>query len=273
MSRCNSPGTAASQPILAAPGSPRKKRVPKLNDSTNRNIGRHEALRNPKASTPRRRRFGMISREDAEAAYYDWLAAHMRGETPKSKPNRTRNKLQESGAAPKARPQVDSPDVVSGSLLQIVSGFLTFEESRTSDDVARRKGTITKNTYGARKRFAHPFLEALHSRYGLGAVGRMRLADRTTDDVETFHQVLATAGCFSFQVRKRKLHVRRFGLVVARVSEGVTRLAGQQNALVALADVTARKAKWSRFIPCASSRRSALATAFAARIGSLGTSP
>ena len=123
----------------------RKKRVPKLQYTDSRDIGWHVAYRDPKTGKPRRHRFGKLSREEAETAYYDWLAAHMRGETPEAKPRRTRHKLPDQLAAPKARPQVISTEVVSGSLLHIVSGFLTFEESRISeDDDARREGTITK---------------------------------------------------------------------------------------------------------------------------------
>jgi integrase len=110
-------------------------------------------------------------------------------------------------AAPKARPQVVSSEVVAGSLLHIVSGFLTFEESRLSDDDdTRREGTITKKTYGARKQFAQEFLKTLNSRHGQGAVARMQLADLTMEDVEAYNQVLVTAGYSSSQVRKR-MHV------------------------------------------------------------------
>lgn len=182
----------------------RKKRVPKLQFTNYRNLGWHVQYRDPKTGKPRRHRFGMLSREDADKEYYEWLAAHMRGETPSPKPRRTRHKLPDLLAAPKARPQVVSTEVVSGSLLHIVSGFLTFEESRISDDDDdRREGTITKKTYSARKQFAQEFLKSLNSRHGQGTVGRMQLADLSMEDVEAYNQVLVTAGYSSSQVRKR----------------------------------------------------------------------
>lgn len=90
----------------------RKKRVPKLQYTGSRGIGWHVAYRDPKSGTPRRHRFGMVSREEAESAYYDWLAAHMRGQTPEAKPKRTKRKLADQLAAPKARPQGVSAQIV-----------------------------------------------------------------------------------------------------------------------------------------------------------------
>ena len=94
----------------------RKKRIPSLKYTDSRNIGWRVAYRDPKTGTPRRHRFGQLSREEAEAAYYDWLAAHVRDETPKPNPRRTTHKLPDLLAAPKARPQVVSSEFVPGSL-------------------------------------------------------------------------------------------------------------------------------------------------------------
>jgi integrase len=186
------------------PATRRKKRVPKLKYTGSRGIGWHVAYRDPKSGTPRRHRFGLVSREEAESAYYDWLAAHMRGQTPEAKPKRTKRKLADQLATPKARPQGVSAQIVSGSLLHITSGFLAFEESRVgADDEDRRRGTITQKTYAARKQFAQEFLQVLNSRYGQGAVGRMQLADLIMQDVEAYNQVLVTAGYSSSQVTKR----------------------------------------------------------------------
>jgi integrase len=182
----------------------RKKRVPKLQFTNYRNLGWHVQYRDTKTGKPRRHRFGLLSREDADKAYYEWLAAHMRGETPKATPRRTTHKLPDLLAAPKARLQVVSSEIVQGSLLHIVSGFLTFEESRISDDEdARREGTITKKTYGARKQFAQEFLKTLNSRHGPAAVAKIKLSDLSMEDVEAYNQVLVTAGYSSSQVRKR----------------------------------------------------------------------
>ncbi len=182
----------------------RKKRVPKLRYMDARKIGWYVAYRDPETGTPRRHRFGMVSREKAETAYYEWLAAHMRGETPLPEPKHTRHKLPDRLAAPKEDPEVTLSEFVPGSILHIVSGFLTFEKSRVSDDGdVRREGTITSKTYGARKQFAREFLKTLNSRHGQREVARMKLADLSMEDVEAYNKVLVTAGYSSSQVRKR----------------------------------------------------------------------
>jgi len=71
----------------------RKNRVPQLKYTGTRNIGWHVSFRDPKTGTPRRHRFGMVSREEAEAKYHEWVAAHLRGETPASRPKPSRRKL------------------------------------------------------------------------------------------------------------------------------------------------------------------------------------
>ena len=71
----------------------RKKRVPKLKHTTNQNIGWHVCYRDPNSGMPRRYRFGMVSREEAERQYHEWVASHLRGETPGVKPPRRTSKL------------------------------------------------------------------------------------------------------------------------------------------------------------------------------------
>ena len=57
---------------------PRKKRVPKLKYTTNQNIGWHVSFRDHKTGMPRRHRFGMVSKEQAEREYHAWVRAATR---------------------------------------------------------------------------------------------------------------------------------------------------------------------------------------------------
>ena len=94
----------------------RKKRVPQLKYTELRNIGWHVSYRDPKTGTPRRHRFGTISREDAEAAYHEWVAAHLRGEKIDVKPRRGKRKLDEQIASPKPKPDGVPAEILFGSL-------------------------------------------------------------------------------------------------------------------------------------------------------------
>ena len=96
----------------------------------------------------------MISREEAEAAYHEWVAAHLRGETPSSKPKQLRRKLDQQIATPKSKPVGVAAEFIEGSLVHITTGFLNYEESRVgSEGGVRRRGTITRKTFDSRKQF------------------------------------------------------------------------------------------------------------------------
>ena len=186
------------------PASRRKKRIPQLKFTANREIGWHVSFRDPKTGTPRRHRFAAASRAEAEAAYHEWVAAHLRGETPTTKPKRSGRKLDQQMASPKPKPAGVATDILVGSLLHVTSGFLIYEESRVGTiDGIRRRGTITRKTFESRKQFSQEFLQFLNSRYGQGAVGRMMLADLTMQDVEAYNRLLVTADYSSSQVTKR----------------------------------------------------------------------
>ena len=177
---------------------------PQLKYKALRNIGWHVSFRDPQTNMPRRHRFGMVSREEAEAAYHEWVAAHLRGETYSLKKARGRRKLDEQLAAPRPNKDGVPAEIVTGSLLHIASGFLTFEESRVNEDAGvRRRGMIMRKTYSSRQQFVREFLQLLNTRYGQGAVGHMTLVDLTMQDVEAYNQLLVTAGYSSSQVTKR----------------------------------------------------------------------
>ena len=186
------------------PTTHRKKRIPQLKFTNNRKIGWHVSYRDPQSGTPTRHRFGNISREEAEVAYHQWLASYLTGQPLSARRTCTRSKLTEQLTTPeKAAPSV-STDIVSGSLLHIASGLLTYEESRVGkDNTPRRRGSISQETFRARKQFTKEFLQFLNSRYQHGAVGRMQLAELKMEDVESYNNLLVEAGYSDSQVTKR----------------------------------------------------------------------
>lgn len=182
----------------------RKKRVPKLRYTNSQKIGWHASYRDPETGSPRRKRFGMVSQEEAEVLYHEWVVSHLRGEAPAAQPKPSRRKLTQQLATPKPSDGSVATEAVPGSLLEVTSGLLHFEQSRiASDDGVRRKGTITKKTYGSREQFAQEFLKFLNTRHGQGAAGRITLTDLQMHDIEAYNQLLVSAGYSASQVKKR----------------------------------------------------------------------
>ncbi len=181
----------------------RKKRVPLLKYTKLRNIGYHVSYRDPKTGTPRKHRFGMIAREQAEAEYHEWVAAHLRGETYRAKPTSPRRKLKLASRADNLDQSIAAV-ITPGSLLHATSGLLQFEESRVRRETGpRRQGSIDSRTFQERKAYAQEFLQFINSRYERGAVGKMQLADLTMHDVEAYNRAIVGAGYSAVQVKKR----------------------------------------------------------------------
>jgi hypothetical protein len=61
---------------------PRKKRLPKLSYSEIRGIGYFVSYRDPITGQPKKQSFRKTPRRQAVAAYEDWLAKQLKGETP-----------------------------------------------------------------------------------------------------------------------------------------------------------------------------------------------
>ncbi len=180
----------------------RKKRVPALKHTDARGIGWHVSFRDPKTNQPRKHRFGNVDKATAEAMYYDWVAAHLRGETLSTEAQHTNRKLAKQTDTAKSGSV--SADIVKGSLLHIASGFLLYEQGRIRrDDSDRRQNTISPKQYNSRKQFTEELLTFLNDRHGKGAVGRMKLSDFSMEDVEAFNQHLVKSDFSDSQVRKR----------------------------------------------------------------------
>ena len=176
--------------------SPRKRRVPQLKYTDTRGIGWHVSYRDPKTGTPRKHRFDADNKGEAERQYHEWVAAFLHGVVPEKKSRQKRG--------PKVDEQHVQADVVKGSLLHVASSLLHYEESRVrAEGEERRQGTIKKDLYEKRQRYAKEFLEFLNSRHGAGAVGRMQLADLTLSDVECYNRWLVDEGYSQSEVSKR----------------------------------------------------------------------
>lgn len=160
-------------------------RVPKLRFTRLRDIGWHVSYRDRATRSPRKHRFGILERDreaDARILYHAWVLEHLGGNGTTTHP---------TTAAPPARRKLSS-DVLSGSLLEIGSGLIESERSRSrTGDEARRQGTIAAPVFRDRKKQIHDFLAFLNERHGPGAVARMRLADLSMDDVEQYNRHIA----------------------------------------------------------------------------------
>jgi integrase len=179
----------------------KKRRIPQLKYTDNRGIGWHVSYRDA-SGVPRRHRFEVTTHDDALDAYHKWLSAHVAGDTPSS--GKSRQVAGKLAVVSKPKPKAVKADIVSGSLLHIASGFLSFEQSRVrAEEGPRVKGTIKKQQYDSKKLMVQEFLKFLNDRYGQGAVSRLKLADLTMHDVEGYNQLLVTTGFSDSQIRKR----------------------------------------------------------------------
>lgn len=73
----------------------RKKKVPQLKYTKLRNIGWHVTFRDPKTGMPRKHRFDVTSRGEAEKQYHEWVAAYLQGMLPEKAPRRKRRLVDE----------------------------------------------------------------------------------------------------------------------------------------------------------------------------------
>lgn len=104
-------------------GPNRHKRIPKLAFSETQGIGWHVSFRD-KNGVPRRHRFNIKERSgepQARILYHAWVLEHLGGQNTKAFPTKLR-------PPPKAK---RDERVLSGSLLEIASGFLDAEEARS----------------------------------------------------------------------------------------------------------------------------------------------
>jgi integrase len=170
--------------------------VPKLSFTDVQDIGWHVSFRDS-AGTPRRHRFGIKERSgepQARLLYHAWVLEHLGGENVKAFPTK---------ATPAKKPKAND-SVLSGSLLEISSGFLDAEEARSRKGYEpRRRGTIAAPVFRDRHKQVKDFLAFMNAEHGVGATARMRLADLTMEDIEAYNRHIVEKGYSASQVAKR----------------------------------------------------------------------
>lgn len=174
-----------------------RQRIPKLRFTTWRNLGWHVCYRDREAGSPRKHLFNIRDRErepEARLLYHAWVLEHLGGNGDGKFPTKAKLPARQRKTA----------DVLSGSLLEITSGLIESERTRArSGHEPRRRGTIAAPVFRDRKKQIRDFLEFLNSRYGAGAVGKLRLADLSMDDVEAYNRDIVKKGYSASQVAKR----------------------------------------------------------------------
>jgi integrase len=184
---------AAAKPKLKR----HKRRIPKLKFTNIRNIGWHVSFRDPKTGSPKKCRFGNISREEATTLYQEWLIGFLSG---KVAPPRKKKTVPD----PTATSSTAMAKAVPGSLLMVASSLIRFDEQRTrKDGEPRRSGTISKSHLECRRHAVRLFLQFMNERQGSDtAVTRLLAGDLTMHDVEAFNQLVAAEGKSARHVSK-----------------------------------------------------------------------
>lgn len=179
-----------------------RNRTPKLRFTSNRGIGWHVVFREKVTNSPRRHRFGISDRErepEARLLYHAWMHEHLGGQS-------LNGESKDQHRAPKGPPPPDpsGAEALSGSLLEIASMLVDNERERVRGDYEpRRRGTVHARVFMGRKKQVYDFLGFLNERHGPGAVSRLRLADLTMEDVETYNRRIVKDGLSASQVAKR----------------------------------------------------------------------
>ena len=192
--------------------SSRKRRIPKLRYTDNRGIGWHVSFRDPDTGTPKKHRFGMVTKSEANKAYEAWLAAWLQndqeaaaavrpGHVAKVKAREKRAEREAVRAEVKAEP---------GSLVHVASGLFKYDESRVrKPSEGRAPGTIAPRAMLNRKKEIKDFLAYINERHGRGTASRLHVSDLEMADVEEYNRELVAKGFSAASVNGRIQAVKR----------------------------------------------------------------
>jgi integrase len=173
-----------------------KKRIPQLKYTENRGLGFYVSYRDATTGIPKKHRFGNVSEDEAKILHAIWVGEHLTGRAV-----RPAKRANTATSAPNSPPV--NAEIIPGSLLHVVSGLLTFDESRLRKDGApKAKGTIGLKQFTSRRDLARNFLSFLNERHGTGAAGKLKLADLKMEDVEEYNRKLSKGGYSSSLVTK-----------------------------------------------------------------------
>lgn len=194
------------------PGTNRKRRIPQLRYTENRGIGWHVSYRDPETGTPKRHRFGMVTKGEANKAYEAWLAAWLQndqeaaaavrpGQTAKLKAREKRAEREAVRAEVKAEP---------GSLVHVASGLFKYDESRVrKPGEGRAAGSIAPRAMLNRRKEIKDFLAFINERHGRGTASRLHVSDLEMADVEEYNRELVAKGFSAASVNGRIQAVKR----------------------------------------------------------------
>ncbi len=187
----------------------RKRKIPQLKHTDYRGVGWHVSFRDPQTGMPRKYRFRANSRAEAEQQYHQWLGSYLKGKIPPPQKKRSQKPPEPESPILSSPFEGTEIDGLTGSMLHIVSGLLSFEKSRIREHGSpRQKGTITQGLYNERRHYSNEFLHFLNSRHGKDAVSGMILSDLEMNDVESYNQHLVKSGYSASQVSKRMQFVK-----------------------------------------------------------------
>lgn len=190
------------------PSQGRKRRIPALKYTRLRGIGWHVSYRDRETGMPRKERFGMVSRAEAERAYYTWMVAFLGNDAEALAALRgAAQPTEEDIGAPLTPAVAARVEAEPGALVHIASGLIQYEERRVRQGPAPwASGTISPQVAADRKKDIKDFLKFLNERNGNGAVARMRLEDLSMADVEAYNRHLVEKK-FSVNTLQHKMQV------------------------------------------------------------------
>jgi len=187
----------------------RKQRIPQLKHTELRGIGWHVSYRDPESGLPRKHRFKVATKAQAEKAYHTWIASYLNGEPRSNEPESSAksNAKQKKASLTEAARKATKAKAETGSLLHIGSGLIEYEQSRVRKEGEDRvPGSIAPRVAMDRRKAVQDFLGYLNERHGPGAVARLRLEDLAMNDVEAYNRHLVEAE-FSSNTLNRKMQI------------------------------------------------------------------
>ena len=194
------------------PESRRKRRIPQLRHTDTRGIGWHVSYRDPETGTPKKQRFGMVSKSEAVRAYEAWLAAWLQDDQETAASIRPGHSAKVAARTKRAEQAAVRTEVKAepGSLVHVASGLFKYDESRVRDpNQARAAGTIAPRAMLNRRKEIKDFLAFMNERHGRGASARLRVSDLEMGDVEEYNRELVGKGFSAASVNGRIQAVKR----------------------------------------------------------------
>ena len=113
-------------------GTSRKRRIPKLRYTDNRGIGWHISYRDPETGTPKKHRFGRVTKSEANKTYEAWLAAWLQDDHEAATAVRPGHRAKTEARQKRAVQDAVRAEVKAepGSLVHVASGLFKYDVAR-----------------------------------------------------------------------------------------------------------------------------------------------